>query len=159
MMLKTLCLLSLLSMSDLDHDIHVSVCDIEVSQASIEVTLKTFIDDLQLAVGLQPGEDVPSDYTSADDLISKYISSTIKLHLDRQDIDLRIEDISASNDAIWITLTSDLNSADNTNLSIDYTFLTELYADQTNIININHNQRKKTFSLNHKKKEVSYELD
>lgn len=143
----------------LDHDIHVSVCDIELKQASIEVTVKTFIDDLQIAVGLVPGEEVPADYTSADEVIAKYLSSTISLHLDDQMIDLKVDDISASNDAVWITLTSGTLAYDNGSLDLDYSLLTELYNDQTNIINIRHKETKETFSLNYTKKEVTYELD
>ena len=51
------------------HDIHVSVCDIELEDKNIEVTLKTFLDDLQIAVGLTPGEELPEDYSSAEELI------------------------------------------------------------------------------------------
>ena len=145
---------------DLDHDIHVSVCDIELSEHQVEVTVKTFIDDLQIAVGLEPGQEVPEGYTSSDDMITRYLSSTISLHLDKQNIHLNVDDISASNDAVWITLTSDtITSYDAKHLNLDYSLLTEVYNDQTNIINITHKEAKKTFSLNHKKKEVAYELD
>ena len=42
----------------MDHDIHVSICEIEMSGEQMEVTLKTFLDDLQIAVGLVPGEEL-----------------------------------------------------------------------------------------------------
>jgi len=41
-----------------DHDIHIGVCDIKIEDTSVEVTIKTFIDDLQIAVGLEPGQPV-----------------------------------------------------------------------------------------------------
>lgn len=158
-MIKTLYILSLFSFLELDHDIHVSVCDIELKNSSIEVTVKTFIDDLQIAVGLEPGQELPENYTSSDEMISAYLSSTISLQLGEQNIDLVVDDISASNDAVWITLTSGPITYDNGSLGLDYSLLTELYSDQTNIINIRHKETKETFSLNHTNKEVTYELD
>lgn len=159
MMIKALYILSFFSFLNFDHDIHVSVCDIELKKTSIEVTVKTFIDDLQVAVGLRPGEEVPVDYTSSDDIIAQYLSSTISLQLGNQMIDLKVDDISASNDAVWITLTSDSITYEDRSLSLVYSLLTELYNDQTNIINITHKETKETYSLNHKKKKVNYELD
>ena len=142
-----------------EHDIHVSVCDVEIKEETIEITLKTFLDDLQLAVGLEPGEKTPDDYTSSDEMIRLYINKTIQLQLGLEQVDLELENISASNDAVWITLSANAPFNLHKRLEIGYDFLTEIYPDQTNIINIRYNKKKKTFSLNQNKKEISYEFE
>ena len=141
-----------------EHDIHVSICEIEVLSQKVEITVKTFIDDLQLAVGLTPGEEVPDDYTSAEEMIEMYLKESMVFSLSNNLLDLKIDDISASDDAVWITLTADIVQSPSSMLSFSSTFLTEIYDDQTNIVNIKINDQKKTFSLNKKIKNIRHEF-
>lgn len=141
-----------------DHDIHVSICDIEVHQEKVEITVKTFIDDLQIAVGLTPGEEVPDNYTSANEMITSYIENSMILSLSKEDVHLEITDISASNDAVWITLSANNVTPMTGTLSFSSSFLTEIYDDQTNIVNIKIADEKKTFSLNKKTKNITHDF-
>lgn len=142
-----------------EHDIHVSICEIEIKEEKVEILLKTFLDDLQLAVGLTPGEEVPEDYSSADQMIHEYLAQTMVLKIGATTVQPVIEDISASTDAVWITLVSDLQSTEQYNVSFSNSFLTELYSDQTNIVNIKMDGEKKTYSLNRKKTDIIYEIN
>lgn len=157
-MIKLLVASIFLNLTPLDHDIHVSICDIEVNSDQIELTLKTFLDDLQLAVGLTPGEELPDDYTSADELIGNYLSSSIQLRFGDMLIPLSINDMTASQDAIWITIVTDLPKTVSS-ISITNKFLTELYRDQTNLVNIKYGNEKESFILDTKKIEIVYKLD
>ena len=139
----------------MDHDIHVSICEIEMSGEQMEVTLKTFLDDLQIAVGLVPGEELPSDYTSADELIETYISESIQIAADDDQLDLEIKDIASSPEAVWITITA-RHPIPVKELFITNTFLTEVYNDQTNLINIKYGNQKDSFILNGKKQQAQF---
>ena len=141
-----------------EHDIHVSVCDIEVEGSQIEITFKTFLDDLQLAMGLVPGEDLPDRYTSSDEMISDYILSTNTLKINDKKGQLIISSIDASADAVWISIISNEFADEIINLEWSSTFLTELYDDQTNIVNIKHAGKKKIFTLDDKKTMVNRSL-
>jgi len=140
------------------HDIHVGICDIKMNKNAVEVTVKTFIDDLQIAVGLTPGQPLPDDYSSAEALISEYITSTIQLKLDGQLLSLDLDDISTSQgDAIWITLNTSIKSPISDKLEGGFELLTEVYNDQTNIINVYNNDEKEIYSLNSNKISFTYE--
>lgn len=150
-------LLHLLPYSDV-HDIHVSVADIEIEDQTIEITMKTFLDDLQLAMGLTPGEEIPDSYSSSDEMISNYILTTTSLALDGEDTLLNISSIDAAADAVWITI--EVRQTDPIFQSLEWTstFLTDIYDDQTNIVNIKFNGKRKVYSLNRKKSLVEFKL-
>lgn len=140
-----------------EHDIHVGVCDIRLNDEKVKVTIKTFIDDLQIAVGLEPGQPLPDDYTSAEDMIGKYISSAMQLKLDGKPLDLRIDDLSSSaGDAVWITLISEIEEPVQESLEGGFELLTDIYDDQTNIINVYHNKSREIYSLDTKKVNFAY---
>ena len=141
------------------HDIHVSITEIEIMENKVEITVKTFLDDLQLAVGLVPGTELPEDYTSSDELIQEYLESTLRLNFDENEHAFNISDISSANDAVWISLDLDNYSSTPAKVSLESSFLTDVYDDQTNIVNIKTNGNKESFILNKKRKLISYELD
>lgn len=140
------------------HDIHVGICDIKVDDQAVEVAIKTFIDDLQIAVGLQPGQPLPDDYSSAEELIAEYIASTIQLKVDGELLTLELEDISSSRgDAVWITLISPIKGPIADKLEGGFELLTDIYDDQTNIVNVYNNDEKEIYSLSTKKISFTYE--
>ncbi len=148
----------LLNVSYSEHDIHLSICDIEIKEDHISLTLKTFLDDLQLAVGLVPGAEIPKNYSSADEMIAKYISTSIHIQLGDQPVTFVLEDISGSVDAVWITVRVDKNKQSG-KLKFTSSFLTELYKDQTNLVNVRNGKEKKSFILDKKKHEFEVLLD
>jgi hypothetical protein len=142
------------------HDIHVSVCEIDLKQDEGELLLKTFLDDLQLAIGLVPGEELPDDYTSADVLIDSYIQENIKLTIGGEYIPLVLEDISTSGlEAVWITYRLDKTLQNPPeDFRIENSLLTEVYSDQTNLIKVTYGDGRKTFTMDRKKKSVFQSL-
>ena len=152
-------LLSLLSYPVEDHDIHISVNEIEINDNKLELVLKTFLDDLQIAVGLESGAEVPEGYTSSDELIAKYISETISINHNGTNVPLSIDDISASPNAVWITLYSD-DHLDLTKGLLEFhsTFLTEVYNDQNNMLKVATSSGMRSGILDGQKTHLTVEL-
>lgn len=142
----------------MDHDIHVSICDIKdkSDKGKIELSVKIFYDDLLNAVGLQVGEELPDDYTSADELIKTFILDNIKVAINGEDKAMKyIESISYP-PAIWTTLEIDHQSTIN-DITIENTVLLNLFDDQTNMVNIKlAGEKKKAFALDHKNTLVNF---
>lgn len=135
-----------------DHDIHVSVGEVEVNKDGVEVVVKTYLDDLQKAMGLEAGAEIPANYSNAQDMIADYINSKVSITSDGHQLVFKMDDVAASMDAVWITLkTKDKLPSPPTQLIINYSLLTELYNDQTNVINVKWPTGKDSALLNHKK--------
>ncbi len=141
------------------HDIHVSVNEIEINDNKLELVLKTFLDDLQIAVGLKSGTEIPEGYTSSDELIAKYISETISINYNGANVPLSIDDISASPNAVWITLHS-YDHLDLTEGILEFhsTFLTEVYGDQNNMLKVATSSGMKSGLLDGQKTHLTIEL-
>jgi len=141
------------------HDIHVSVSDIRCGENEIEITIKTFLDDLQIAMGLEPGEEIPEAYSSADEMIRNYIKEQIQFSIDDKNIELTPTTIDASNDAVWITIIiENIHIEAGQKLIWSSTFLNDIYDDQTNIVNIKKDGKREVFSLSRKKTSLTYKL-
>ena len=136
-----------------EHDIHVSVCEIDIEDNGAEIVLKTFLDDLQIALDLEPGEDLPVNYTSAEELILEYVREQVVLRISGQKLDLILDDISSSGDAIWLSLKCILpEGVDHADFELFNGLLTEVYDDQTNLVNLHLPEGQKSFIMDRKKK-------
>lgn len=141
------------------HDIHVSVCDIRLNNKTIDITIKTFLDDLQIAMGLVPGEQLPNNYSSAEEMIGKYLMDQMKLSIDGINLPLVPSEIDASNDAVWITIRiENVDIESGQEITWKSTFLNEIYDDQTNIVNIKKDDKKEVFALSRKKTFLTHQL-
>ena len=141
------------------HDIHVSVNELEIHDDELELVLKTFLDDLQIAVGLESGAELPEGYTSSDKLIANYISETISIRYNGTKIPMIVEDISASPNAVWITLKSESSMDLNAGLlEFHSTFLTEVYDDQNNVVKVATTTGLKSGILDDRKTNLRVEL-
>lgn len=139
------------------HDIHVSVSDIIFKDNAVEITIKTYLDDLQIAIGLEPGAPLPEGYSSAEELIGLYIQEQIQFSIENKTIPLIPSEIDASNDAVWITIrigNVDIKSIKE--LTWNSTFLNDTYDDQTNIVNIKKDGKRDVFSLSSRKTSLTY---
>jgi hypothetical protein len=140
------------------HDIHVSVSEVDLSTNKAEMIVKTYIDDLQKAVGLEGGE-VPADYSSADEMIAEYLQKSISIQIDGKPIQFDLKELSASTDAVWITLQSKSEMlSPPKEIQFSSSFLTEVYNDQTNVVNIRWSTGKNSMLLNRKNNSQTLEL-
>jgi hypothetical protein len=142
-----------------DHDIHVSVGEVQVTKDGIELVVKTYLDDIQKAMGLEAGAELPAHYTNAQDMIADYIHSKVSITSDGLQVAFVMDEVAASMDAVWITLkTKDKLITQPKQLTINYSLLTELYKDQTNVINVKWPTGKDSALLNLKKTALTVNL-
>lgn len=121
-----------------EHDIHVSVTDIELSaDGKVEVVVKVFLDDLMHSMGLEMGAELPDNYTSSDDLVNKFLENSLKLKVNGETLKYVLEDTTPSSPALWITLTGETSDAIKT-IEVDNTILIDLFDDQSNMINVSY---------------------
>jgi len=143
------------------HDIHVSVTEITISKdGKMDISIRIFFDDLLNACGLAPGEELPSNYSSSDDLIKEYISKYFKIFNADERIGLQYVESNLGQMAVWIELEALLPDFSNsTSLSIENTILLDLFDDQTNMIHFKSSSGpKKSHMLDHSTKAVTYSL-
>lgn len=125
------------STAELEHDIHVSVTDIDISKSGdIDVTVKVFLDDLMNSLGLEPGAELPDDYSSSDELIKKFMEDNISLVLNGgEPIALALEDTTPSMPAVWINMSGKFTEQVDA-IKLENKILVELFEDQSNMVNI-----------------------
>ncbi|MEE9373170.1 MAG: DUF6702 family protein [Saprospiraceae bacterium] len=131
-----------------DHEIHLSVTEIHRSGDAIEVVSKVFLDDLQNAMGLVPGEELPDNYKGADDLIQRFIDKNLFITLNGQIIRLKLTDTEAALPAIWATFHSENVEWKAKNiLVIENKIMIDKFDDQKNITKV---------EVGHFKKEIIF---
>ena len=151
-MLVILTILNLI-LTPMDHDIHVSICDIrdKSDKGKVELSVKIFYDDLLNAVGLKIGEELPENYTSADELINEFILENIKVAINGEKKEMKYIESFSYPPAVWTTMEIDHQSTIN-DITIENTVLLNLFDDQTNMVNIKlAGEKKKAFALDRKK--------
>ena len=136
------------------HNIHISVCDISTNnKEEVVVTFKIFYDDLQLAMGLKAGTELPSKYKSADLLIETFINQNVSILVNGQRVKLAYVESVSSPPAVWTDLViKGLSPESIKSIEVVNNILLTQFKDQTNLINIDINNKKETFALNHKKR-------
>lgn len=148
----------ILFFSMLVHPIHVSVCDVVQKNDEVELTFKIFYDDLQTAMGLIPGEEIPAKYSGADALIKEFISKNFKIKVNGKPVELKYKESYKAMPAIWTEMTlSNIKVSELKTLEIENDIMIGLFNDQTNIINVALKNHKKNYALN--KKETSVKIN
>ena len=130
------------------HDFHVSrlTVNYNTERRRLELTLDTFIDDLELALGQPAGRGVtveeldlvsPTEHPTADSLIAEYLNRTLALESGgaRSELDYLGKQAADDPYAVYAFLAADLPAgATLPNLRLRSTYLLELYDDQQNIV-------------------------
>ncbi len=131
-----------------EHDIHISVCDINENRGTdgLELTFKIFYDDLLKAVGLEMGEELPEEYGNADTLIHRYIEDHFKLKINGEHVRLQYVESVSSPPAVWTTMSISYNEPIRS-IYVRNDILTELYDDQRNLVNLRIDKEKSSLSF------------
>ena len=138
--MKILLIISLLFGILDEHDIHLSVTEVKSEGEGIEVVSKIFLDDLQMSMGLVPGEELPDDYVGADELIQRFINKNLVIRLNDEIVELTLFQTEAALPAIWATFKAEKVEWQSQNILIVENFImTDLFKDQKNIFKINLN--------------------
>lgn len=138
-----------------DHDIHLSLCELRWNEDSgaFEVSLKVFIDDLELALSRQgvSGLSIGSEKEAkeANQRIADYINRHFKISIDGSNLTAEFLGKELSDDylAVWcyFQFTADLFQARKCMISNDV--LLEIYDDQRNIMDIRMDDDHKAYTI------------
>lgn len=141
----------------MDHDIHVSVCDMVYrdGEDKIEMSFKIFYDDLLNAVGLQPGEELPENYTSSDELITTFINENVQIRINGEVKTLEYQESHSYPPAVWSTFHIQQDTPIE-QISMRNTILTDLFDDQVNMVNLKFGSKRKVYSLDVKNHLLDY---
>lgn len=142
------------------HPIHVSVCNMELSDVENTISVKLFKEDFSLALKNNYQVDIPmekADEKLNSQIISKYINSCLQIEMNKSKIlKLEYKYSKINEDAIWIYFqTEKTNNA--TKLRIKNTLMLDLWDDQTNLLIINWKGREDGYRFN--RREVEMEID
>lgn len=143
------------------HDFHTSLTEINYNPQtkSLEMTIRVFTDDLELALTtINNGKAVkikPEDF-STDPLILKYLRKHLAFVSPDKDVvpyDFLGKEVEL--DATWLYV--EVPAATNLKgYSIFNSIMTELFDDQTNLLNLIYPDKKKSFVFDNKTKVVTY---
>ncbi|MBK8701310.1 MAG: hypothetical protein IPN29_17905 [Saprospiraceae bacterium] len=134
------------------HDVHVSVTEVNwESEGIINITTKLFYDDLQLAMGLVPGAELPASYPGADQMIKRYLDKNLEFYLDGKKIKPGYIKSRAALPAIWVEMTipDSQKEAIKVIKVINRIFISQ-YDDQVNMVHFDVADRKSHFALDKK---------
>jgi len=137
------------------HDIHISVCELRWNEDSgaFEVSIKIFIDDLELALSKEgaPGLFIgtPEERKEANEYIAGYLLKHFSIDIDGKRLtpDFLGKEISEDFLAVWcyVEFPAQVSRAAKCTLSND--ILLDLYDDQRNIMDIRMNKNHKEYTI------------
>jgi hypothetical protein len=137
------------------HDIHISVCELRYNEVSgaFEVSIKIFIDDLELALSKEgaPGLFIgtPKELKEANTYIADYLRKHFSIDIDGKRLtpDFLGKEISEDFLAVWcyVEFTAQVSRAAKCTLTND--ILLDLYDDQRNIMDIRMNKSHKDYTI------------
>lgn len=137
----------------LEHDIHISVVKLiqEKETDSMEMIVQVFLDDLMNSVGLTPGEPLPDDYTSADDLLQKFVEDHLNISINDSIVTPVYKENVASTPAVWITYEIKNPPLPIQSIDIENDIMLDLFDDQLNLIHIEFPDHTSAHTLDAKK--------
>ena len=143
------------------HPIHVSMCNIEITDKQSIMAIKLFSDDFEKVIENKYKDDFVlsmADKEPYRKYISDYVNSNFKLIVDRKNSIKFLYDYSEMNElSIWLYFKIEsLNSE--SSLTITNSLMLDLYEDQTNLMIINYKGKQNGYKFNIRVKEVEIEL-
>lgn len=139
------------------HNFYVSICEVNhnPAEASLEISHRIFIDDLEKglesmgAYNLNLGTEKETPKGNA--VLNRYMGQHFKVSVDGKPVPWKMIGKEVENDVIWIYVeVSDVTKI--TSLEIENSMLTDVYDDQTNMINVTVGEEKKSLLLSGSKK-------
>lgn len=134
------------------HKFYVSVTQIDYvpSKKRIEITSRIFIDDLEKALAKKYNKKVnltsTKELPEAEELIKSYLKEKIKISINKKPQNIEFLAREVEGDVLILYTKIAVSKKINT-FEIYNSLLTELYADQQNIVHTNINSNKKSILL------------
>ncbi|WP_439881551.1 DUF6702 family protein [Pontibacter sp. MBLB2868] len=125
------------------HDFHTSITDIQYNPRtkSLEVALKVFTDDLEKGLSRYAKSKVVYDSNSEkqQQLLAGYVKQNFTVALAKgKQLNYKVLGSEAETDAVWIYLEVPVQNASVQQLYVKNAVLTDMFADQMNIVNFNY---------------------
>ncbi len=138
-----------------EHDIHISLCELRwnESTAAFEVSVKIFIDDLELALrkdgasGLFVGTD--RETSEADKHIAAYLRKHLRIEIDGVKLEPQYHGKEVTPDlmAVWCYVEFNCSMPRNKTFVLTNDILLDIYTDQRNIIDIRMGASHKAYTI------------
>lgn len=135
------------------HPFYVSVTQIDYKENSLQITLKVFIEDLEMALqnSGQPklflGEE--KENKNSNQIILNYLNDKFSIKVNKGDPEPYIFiGKETEDDAVWIYLEVKRKVKRVSSLEVKNSIITEKYESQTNLVHTNINGAKKSLILN-----------
>jgi hypothetical protein len=144
------------------HPFHVSVCEVyhNPSANSLEISLKIFIDDLELAIQKQGNENFrlisSNDKGQNNNQLKNYITAQFKIKIDSKAVDLSLVGYEFEDDAI-LCYFEGKKTKEIREIEIQNSIITEVYDDQINLTHFQYKDEMK--SLKTSKENISGIID
>ena len=139
------------------HDIHVSNIEIKTTaEGGLDIIVRIFFDDLQMAMGLQPGQPLPTKYSNADELIKNYLNAKLKWTFDGKVVRPQYIKSKAALPAVWVYLEVKGPLGNAKEIRLDNQILIDQFDDQVNMVHADLDGLAYHFVLNKKDKYVFF---
>lgn len=138
------------------HPFYVSICQVDYNAKNhtLEISLKTFADDLLLALKEQGATKIylgeERENPKTDELIFNYIKSQLKFRINNRDVKYSFIGKEMDSDVVWTYLEIE-NIAEFNKIEVECKLLTEIFESQNNIIQVNRNGEIKNLLLTKKR--------
>lgn len=135
------------------HQFYVSLTEIKIKEATgkIEVSMRIFPDDLDMAIkaitGSNPQLATELEDENGDIWIAGYMEKNFSISLNGKEIDMHFIGKEPEADAIWCYLEGSFNEIPE-KIVVKNSILTEIFSDQKNIVQVYYKRYNKGILLN-----------
>lgn len=135
------------------HPIHLSITEVEHNEKSkaIQMTMRIFIDDLELAIQKKTGEEEldllePGKGRKTDDLVKAYLTEMVQVKVDRKLMkgNYLAHEIEGPAMICYVEIE---NVKKFTTLEVTSKVILEIHNDQSNLVNVNYKGKVKSLRL------------
>ncbi len=134
------------------HTFYVSICQVNFNEQSqsLEISVKVFVDDLIEGLSeeghskLYIGEAKEDAHT--DEYIYDYLKKSIRFKVNEKDVEPAFVGKEMEKDVVWTYMEID-NIADLTDIEVNCNLLTEVFSDQSNIVQVTKDGKTKNLLL------------
>lgn len=145
-----------LKANPIPHEFHVTVTNVDHNPRTqaLEITFKLFTDDIEKTVKTLGGSELrlgsPQEAGNANILLKEYLQNRFQLRIDGHPATLEWVGKEVELDAVWCYL--EVRQVPQVKeIEVTNRILTELFADQTNIVHLNANGETKSLFLSKEK--------
>ena len=161
--MKLICLILISCLCCSFHPFYVSVTDIKYNtkEKTIEVSCRTFIDDMEKALKKQNNQAIDllnaKDIKRGEEWLEKYIVQHLKIRTDSGPLRLKFIGYEKEEEAIWSYFEVEHPSTPKSFI-IENSLLYDVEAEQMNIVHVEVNGNKKSLKVNNPEKDLKFEF-